>query len=119
MCDRVFALVAKGLIYNDLVNRCQWGTPDLIRKTQLWTMISDPFNEDPMQVYFWKEDAFCQYGSQPTLMTPYLDAFYDQAPMFVNFQQHTKAVRFLKNNTPAGRASALDLEQFEKLKVHA
>ena len=77
ICDRVFALVAKGLIFNDLVNRCEWGTPDIIKKTQLWTMISDPFNEDPMQVYFWKEDAFCQHGSQSALMTPFLDAFYE------------------------------------------
>ena len=75
----------KGAIYNDLVNRCEWGEPEPQRKQQLWNMISDPFNEDPLQVYFWKEDAFCQFSSQSDLMEPYLDKYYERAPMFVNF----------------------------------
>ena len=58
ICDRVYSLVARGHVFNDLVNRCEWGVPDPEKKNQLWQMISDPFNEDPLQVYYWKEDAF-------------------------------------------------------------
>lgn len=44
MCARVYDLVAKGHVFNDLVNRCEWGVPDPEKKLQLWQMISDPFN---------------------------------------------------------------------------
>ena len=59
ICEKTYSLVAKGNVYNDLVNRCEWGTPDPEKKQQLWQMISDPFNEDSLQVYYWKEDSFC------------------------------------------------------------
>ena len=58
ICNRVYMLVARGHVFNDLVNRCEWGVADPEKKNQLWLMISDPFNEDPLQVYYWKEDAF-------------------------------------------------------------
>ena len=85
MCERVYALVMKGHVFNDLVNRCQWGIPDPDKKSQLWQMITDPFNQDSLQVYYWKEDAFCQFASQFELLEPYLDAFYQCAPLFINF----------------------------------
>ena len=32
MSERVYKLVAKGLVFNDLVNRIEWGTPDAAKK---------------------------------------------------------------------------------------
>lgn len=96
------------------------GVADPNLKLYLWETISDPFNEDSMQAYFWKEDAFTQFGSQYDLMEPFLDLWYAQAPMLVNFQEHqTKAIRFLRNISPAGRASKQDLERFQDLLAHA
>jgi len=40
MQQRVFALVSKGNVFNDLVNRCAWGRPNSELKEQLWAMIS-------------------------------------------------------------------------------
>lgn len=115
MSERVYKLVAKGLVFNDLVNRIEWGTPDATKKAQLWASISDPFNDDNLQSYYWKEDAFCQRNCQADLMQPYQDQFYLVVPMFVNFQTNTKATRFLRNNSPAARALPRDLEGFTKL----
>lgn len=53
ICERVYVLVHKGNIFNDLVNRCDMGIPDPNLKRKLWETVSDPFNEDSLQVYFW------------------------------------------------------------------
>ena len=102
--ERTYALLARGSVFNDLVNRLDWGTPDAEKKAQLWDMITDPFNEDNLQNYYWKEDAFCQWNCQEVVLAPYQDLFYKVVPMLVNFQSHTKATRFLRNNSPASRA---------------
>merc|ERR1712062_151640 len=104
LCSSPHTLDIERQVFNDLVNRLDWGTPDAEKKAQLWDMITDPFNEDNLQNYYWKEDAFCQWNCQEVVLSPYQDLFYKVVPMLVNFQSHTKATRFLRNNSPAARA---------------
>ena len=78
-------------------------------------MITDPDNQDSLQNYYWKDDAFSQTGNQPELMRNYFDLFYKVAPMVVHGQSGTKASRFLRNSSPASRASAEDLKAFNRL----
>ena len=84
ICERGYKLIAKGQIFDALKSQVEWSRPDLNLKHQLWEMITDPDNQDSLQTYYWKEDAFCQVGNQPGLMEQFFDNFYNVAPIIVH-----------------------------------
>ena len=49
------------------------------------------------------------------MMRNYFDLFYKMVPMVVHGQSGSKATRFLRNFSPAGRGSAADLIAFNRL----
>ena len=46
ICAKVYILIAKGQVFNDLTSLCQWSLPDPDLKEKLWREMIDPTNND-------------------------------------------------------------------------
>ena len=76
ICQRVYALIAKGQVFVDLESLCNWSLPNPDLKAQLWAELTDPLNSDSQSTYIWKIDAFAQMECQLELMEKYFNLFY-------------------------------------------
>jgi hypothetical protein len=92
----------------------QASQPDASIKQLLWTQFTDPCSEEPQKDLMAKMKCFFN-RSHLDLIEPYFTKFYDLLPTVAKTRNREFTEIFMQNLSPAFRASAEDLEHFERL----